>query len=190
MRKLLLSSTVAALALALAGYLAAPQPAQAASQIMCAPIAAGVSPGPRQVTNPNTSHTYSLGTRGCALMAAGDIGYFRAQGFSQGAQEASFVYNGLTANGQIGTLPASAYIREIIVENLTTNAVTGGVGVGKTSAATDIVTALTCAASCLTFVTDANLKLRVFTTSQPIFVSGVTSFNSAILNVTVVYGWY
>lgn len=189
MRKLLLSS-FAAIALALAAYVAAPQPAQAASQFLCAPDVSNASRGPRQVINPNNNHSYNLNSVGCALIGAADLGYFRSQGFTVGPQIGSIVFNGLTANGQIGTLPASAYIREIIVENLTANAVTGGVGVGKTAAATDIVTALTCAASCLTFVTDANLKLRVFTTAQPIFVSAVTAINSAILNVTVVYGYY
>lgn len=188
MRRLLFSAIAAAAAFTLLSI--SPPPAHAASELMCAPDRAGAARGPRQVKNPVTGTTYNLGPNGCALFAAADIGWAKSQGYTPGPPFGSIVATGITANGLVGTVPASAYIREIIVQNSSANAVTGGVGFGKTAAATDVVTALTCAANCLTFVADSAIKLRVFASSQPLYLSAVTDFNSAVLNVTVVYGYY
>lgn len=179
--------------------LAAPlTPAHANGVMLCSP---DVGPrGARQVTNPGTSGgTYSLNGAGCAYIseANSDAAYFRAQGFVPGNNlfstvQVTGVLTGTTSVQLPFSLPANAMLRDIIVQNTTTNAVTGGIDIGKTTGAADIVSALTCAASCLTFVADAAVLLRVFSTTvqQAIFVTGHTAGNSANLTITITYSYF
>jgi len=103
------------------------------------------------------------------------------------------ILNSLVANGQIaaGTLvlPANAVIREILVSNNTANAITGGLKFGTTAGGVDIAAALAVAANARVFVTDALLLLRYFSTSatQTIYFDAVTAWNSANVNVTILY---
>ena len=92
------------------------------------------------------------------------------------------------ANSSI-VLPANAYILGIQVENLTANAVTGGLKIGTTAGGVDVVAALTVGASAKTFVLDAALLLRFFSSTAPqtIYLDAVTAWNSAKLNVRVIY---
>lgn len=190
-----LRNLLAGAALAAAALIASLAPSQAFQASLCAPEAAGTGPMARRVVNPNTSTGYQLNSAGCAVFAQADVGYFITQGYTPGPTQNSILYNtgSLPSSGTtdipIGSIPAGNYIQHIIVENKTASAVTGGLAFGTTANATDIVTALTCGASCLTYVTDANLKLRVFSTTaaQVIHMAPVTSSNSANLNVTVVY---
>lgn len=86
-------------------------------------------------------------------------------------------------------LPSSAVIREIIASNTTVNAVTGGIKIGTTAGGTDVVTALAVAASANTYVTDANLSKRYFSQSsaQQIFIDAVTGWNSASVQIDILY---
>lgn len=86
------------------------------------------------------------------------------------------------------TVPAGHAISQIIVENTTANAVTGGVRVGTTAGAADVVAALAVGANALTFVADAAVLKRFFsrTASQTLFVEAVVAWNSASLNFFVV----
>lgn len=188
-------SLFAAALIVSAGLAVQPQPADAASAVMCARIASGAAPGPARWVAPSGT-AYSLDNRGCAVIASADVAGAAAGGFVQpGSLKSLIVTTGVlsgTTSVQVATLPAGAYIREFLVENTTANAVTGGVNIGKTTGAADIVSALTCGASCLTFVGDVALLLRNFskTVPQAIWVTAQTGGNSANLTITIVYGYF
>lgn len=171
-------------------------PAVAASVSICAPEQAGAVSGNRQVKAATSGTLYSLNNRGCALIAATDLADFQSLGFTANAGLSPIVaVTGVlsgTTSVQIATLPIGAYIAHILIENSTANAVTGGIDIGKTSGAADIVSAKTCAANCLTHVVDSAVLLRNFSTTvaQAIWLTGHTAGNSANLNVTIIYGFF
>lgn len=175
-------------------------PAHASSTWMCQGDVSGATTGSRTIGGTGSAvpsgSIYILNGQGCGLIAQGDVGYFLSQGYTQGTPFVTQTFttgvlSGTTSVQVIPSLPAGTFIREIIVDNTTANAVTGGIDIGKTSGAADIVSALTCAASCLTFVADSALLLRVFskTAQQAVFVTGHTSGNSANLTLTFVLGY-
>lgn len=86
-------------------------------------------------------------------------------------------------------LPANCVLREILIFNTTANAITGGLKFGTTSGGVDIVTALAVAASVTAFLTDVLLLKRYFspTSPQQIFFDAVTLWNSANVNITIIY---
>lgn len=87
----------------------------------------------------------------------------------------------LAANGTI-VVPANHMLVGMVVFNSTANAVTGGVKIGTTSGATDVMVALAVGANAL--VVGAPLK-QIFSQSvdQTLFIQAVVSWNSA--NITV-----
>lgn len=186
---------LALIALALAGLLSL-NPASASSIRVCAPSSAGAALGPAQVKAPTSGTQYGLNARGCVLIASSDLSDFQSMGYtSNGELQSMVVSTGVlttTTSVQVASLPASAYIASIIIENTTTNAVTGAIDIGKTTGAADIVSAKVCAASCLTTVLDSAILLRVFskTAAQPIWVTGHTDGNSANLTLTIIYGFF
>jgi hypothetical protein len=99
----------------------------------------------------------------------------------------------ITLNGQTAAnnfiLPANCVLREILVFNTTANAITGGLKFGTTSGATDIAAALAVAASLTSFLTDALMLKRYFspTAIQQIFFDAVVSWNSANVNINILY---
>lgn len=171
-------------------------PANATQITVCAPSTAGAALGPAQVKAPTSGTLYSIGPRGCALIASTDLADFQSMGYQSNAGlSALIVSTGVltsTTSVQIATLPASAYIREIIIDNTTANAVSGGLDIGKTSGAADIVSAKVCAANCLTTVADSAILLHVFskTAQQAIWATGHTDGASANLNITIIYGFF
>lgn len=98
------------------------------------------------------------------------------------------ILTGQTVAGSF-VLPANCVIREIIVFNTTANAITGGLKFGTTAGATDIAAALAVGANAFTFLTDALMLKRLFspTAAQQIFFDAVTLWNSANVNITIVY---
>ena len=181
--------------------LGAALPASASSTWLCAPEQSNAANASRTIGGTSSAvpsgTIYVLNSKGCGLIAQGDTGYFVSQGYTQGSpvQTATFttgVLTGTTSVQFLPSLPAGTVIRDIIVDNTTANAVTGGVDIGKTSGAADIVSALTCGASCLTFVADSALLLRVFskTAQQAVWITGHTAGNSANLTVTIVYEYF
>jgi hypothetical protein len=140
---------------------------------------------------------YTLNGQGCTIAKQQDVGWFLSQGFSPGPPfGANILYTTGVLTGttsvQIGTLPASTYVQHIIVNNLTANAVTGGIAFGTTANGTDIDATLACGANCLAFAADSALVKRVasVTAQTPIFASAVTAWNSANVTITVVYGYF
>jgi hypothetical protein len=166
------------------------EPAQAGGAWMCRPITPA-SGEAKRVVNPNTSNAYTTNGRGCAVIANADIGFFLSQGY----QFDPFSLNGnqVIANTQIGSLPAGAYIDSIIVQETSGGAVTGGLDIGTATGGTQIVSALTCGASCLVSVADTAILKRVFSSTAPtaVWVQAHTNFTSGpAINVTIHYSFF
>lgn len=85
------------------------------------------------------------------------------------------------------SVPAGYAITDIMIENTTANAVTGGIKIGTTSGGTDVVAAQAVGANGL--VMTGSILKRVFSTSAPtaLYIDAVTSWNSASLNISVSY---
>lgn len=173
--------------------------AHANSIVLCAPEVSGASAGPRRVTNPGTSGgSYQLDGSGCAVMSTSnaDVAYFLSQGFSQSGPLRAIIFNTGVATGTtdfiIGSIPAQAFIQDIIFSNSVAAAVTGGVSIGTTANGVDVVAAQACASTCLTFTTDALLLKRPFslTAATPLHAAAVTAWNSTNLTITVIYGYF
>jgi hypothetical protein len=94
----------------------------------------------------------------------------------------------LTANGTI-VLPAKTYISNIVVQETAGHAVTGGLNFGTTSLASDIFLALPVGSDSLQSVDQSSLSKSIFSssTTQTIFISAVTAWNSASVNFTITY---
>lgn len=172
-------------------------PADAAGAVMCRGAAAAAAPGPARWVAAASGTAYTLDTMGCALIAQTDLGDAGASGLTQSAPLRSLIFTtgvmtSTTSVQVTPNLPAGAYIRDIFIDNTTANAVSGGIDIGKTSGAADIVSAKTCAANCLSFVADSALLLRVFskTVQQAIWVTGHTDAASANLTLTITYGYF
>jgi len=187
------------LAFAALGFLAAP--VQAAQINMCSADVAGGVQGPRTIGgtgSPVPSGTvYILNGQGCGLIQLADVGYFQSQGFTQSSSQNSIVFNTGVATGTtdfvIGTLPAKAYIQQIIFSNSVAAAVTGGISIGSTANGTQIVAAQAVGASTDVAVAQAAILLPVPSTSAAataLHMAAVTAWNSANVTVTVVFGYY
>lgn len=96
---------------------------------------------------------------------------------------------GVTAANSTLVLPANAYIQRIIVKNNTANAITGGIAIGTTNGGADIMVALAVAGNALVTDIGTGLLKSIFSTSatQQIFLDAVVSWNSANVDVTIVY---
>lgn len=81
-------------------------------------------------------------------------------------------------------IPGGHYIQGISVVNTGAGAVLGGVRMGTTSGAADVVVALTVGANSMTFISDAALLKRQFSAAQTLFVQAVASWNSSAVDVT------
>src|ERR1017187_3050688 len=108
------------LALVAIGTLAlAASPAFAAGGTLCSPMGSNAS-GSKRIVNPNTSTAYTLNGRGCAYIAAADMGWFASQGYTP-LDNAVVALQLLKAGSVI--LPAGAYIEGIIVQETSAAAV-------------------------------------------------------------------
>lgn len=179
---------IAAALLAVSAFAA---PASASSVMMCAQKPTSGGNGPARVVNPNTSAAYVLNNIGCALIDQADQGYFASQGYTVIAPVRSVVAKGQTDRFSM-TLPAGAYIQDIIAQETSGAAVTGGLKVGTTSGGTDISSNIVLGASSFAVALDVSIAKRAFSATAPqtIFVGPVTSFNSAAVNVTIIYGYF
>lgn len=181
---------------------ALPAKAAATSQTthmtMCAPSAPGKALGPRRVTNPNTSTTYSLDSRGCALFAAADISYFKFQGYVSGPALFTLQQTAITASTTSSTstitLPAYGYIVGVVLSETAGNAITGGVDIGTVGSATGIASAVTLGANATVAVADSALT-RLYVpsgvpTATKVLVACHTACNSGSINITVLYSYF
>ena len=193
---------------ALAAALAlAPLPAFAAASLqvthafLCAPEVSGGATGPRLVVNSASTATpqpsYQLNSAGCALIATPDVGFFLAQGYTTGTNEAYSQQNAITANLTAGTsqliLPAYGFIKYIVIEETAGNAITGGVNIGDAGLATRFGSAVAVGANANVVIVPTNLTGSANTgvpTADTILIAAVTAFNSASINVTVIFGYF
>jgi hypothetical protein len=92
----------------------------------------------------------------------------------------------------IGRLPKGAYIEQIILKEAAGAAVTGGIAIGSSSGAADIVAAQACGANALTHVVDASILKRVVSDSADtvLYATAVTAWNSANVTISIVFGFY
>ena len=148
------SLAAAALALGLA------LPAEAGS-VMCAPGAASTGPQAAPFGGTNSavpSQTlYILNSMGCAVIASGDVGYARSQGWAPGPNLFTVQFGPITAQSTAANspiLPVGAALVGLEVTEISGNAVTGGldVGVAGSSNAT-IASAVAVGASSTVYIT-------------------------------------
>jgi hypothetical protein len=92
----------------------------------------------------------------------------------------------LTSNGT-AVIPKGYAIEQIVINETGGNAITGGLKIGTTSGATDVVVALAVGASSLQVILDATLLKRVFSFSadQTLFLQAVAAWNSASIDVYI-----
>jgi hypothetical protein len=90
----------------------------------------------------------------------------------------------LSANGTV-VIPAGYVLEQIVIENTTANAITGGLRIGTAAAGTQVVTAQAVAASALLRIAQASITLGVFSTTaaQTLFIEAVSAWNSANVNI-------
>ncbi len=83
-------------------------------------------------------------------------------------------------------IPAGYMIFGCSMVETANHAVTGGVKVGTTSGATDVIAAQAVSGLSANSVTDANLLKKMFSASadQTLFIQPVSAWNSASVNVT------
>lgn len=86
------------------------------------------------------------------------------------------------------TIPANHIIQEIVFENTTANAVTGGIRIGTTDGGAQVVVAQAVGANALLRVLNAAILLGIFSTTADtlLYLQAVTAWNSASLNITIV----
>jgi len=96
---------------------------------------------------------------------------------------------GVTSNTTT-SIPANCYIDSIFIKNTTANAVTGGIRIGTTDGGTDVVIALAVGANAILVIPAATLLKQVFSTTAPqtLYIQTVTLWNSASLNINIIYG--
>jgi hypothetical protein len=99
------------------------------------------------------------------------------------SQSLALSLTGVASNATL-VVPAGYALRDIFVRNTTANAVTGGVKVGTTSGATDVLVALTVGANAFTLGVPL---IRQFspTATQTLFIQAVVAWNSASLDIVM-----
>lgn len=202
-------AALAALALALALAPLSGAHAAATTQtthaFLCAPAPAVGANGPRRVVNTSSTASpqpsYVLNNDGCAVIASADIGFFLSQGYYYGPNTFTLQATGI-AGGSSGTaseatnftLPAYAVIQSVVLCETAGNAVTGGIDVGDAGSATRFASGIALAANaCVTIADSALTRLYVpsgVPTADAILLQAATSWNSAAVNITMIYSYF
>ena len=191
-----------AVALAIAPM--APIPVQAAASlqvthvVLCAPEPSVGVAGPRRVVNTASTATpqpaYTLNAIGCALIANPDVGFFLSQGFTVGVNEGVAQQNAIVANGTLTvTLPAYGFIKYIVIEETAGNAITGGLNIGDAGLATRFGSAVAVGANANVVIVPTSLTGSANTgipVADAVTVAAVTAFNSASVNISVIFGYF
>ena len=168
---------------------------------LCAPETAVGSAGPRFVTNPTTGNGVQLNSAGCGVFLNADLGYWLSQGFTAGAATQVAQGIGITGSGTASvatgiTLPAYAQIVSIVLEETAGNAVTGGLNISNAGGATGIASAAALAANATVTLADSAINAgRIYSpagvpTATTVNLAAVTSWNSAVVNISIVYFIY
>lgn len=94
---------------------------------------------------------------------------------------------GMSANDSSIYLPQNAKILLLDIVETAGNSITGGLDIGTTAAGVDIASAVAVGASARFSVTDAALLKRIFASQQQLFFTAHTSWNSAVIDVNIIY---
>lgn len=170
---------------------------------LCAPPQPqGSGLGGRSVVNTASTATpqprYTLNAAGCAVFAAADYAFFLAQGYYFGPNMFNLIQTGITANTTSTTstitLPAYAWIVQIVLEETAGNAITGGVDIGDSGSATRFASATALGANATVVVPDSG-NTRLFSNSgvpasDQILVACHSACNSGSININVIYSFY
>lgn len=178
-----------------------PERADAAASYMCQGDVSGASTGSRTVGGTGSAvpsgTLYVLNSGGCALIQLADVGYFTSQGYLANSSQNVILFNtGVaagTTNFVIGTIPAKAYIQQIIFSNSVAAAVTGGISIGTSANGTQVVAAQAVGASTDVAVAQAAILLPVPVTTglaSNLNMAAVTAWNGANVTVTVIWAYY
>ena len=168
---------------------------------LCAPEPAAGSAGPRFVTNPTTGNGTTLNSAGCGLFLNIDTAFFLAQGFTYGASVQVAQAIGVTGSGTASVatgivLPAYAQIVSVVLEETAGNAVTGGLNISNAGGATGIASAAALGANGTVTLADSAINAgRIYSpagvpTATPVNLAAVTSWNSAVVNISIAYTYY
>jgi hypothetical protein len=185
-----LIGTLAAAALALGLAL----PAEAGS-VMCEPVAAATGPQAGTFGGTNSavpSQTlYILNSIGCAVIASGDVGYARSQGWAPGPNLFTVQFGPITAQSTAANspiLPVGAALIGLEVTETTGNAITGGldVGVAGSSNAT-IASAVAVGASNTVYITPITGYVIATTGLQVWFNAHTNWSDAASIKGTIFY---
>lgn len=117
--------------------------------------------------------------------ATGAAGAQGIQGATGAADTTASIITALAVTGNTTvSIPAGNIIQDLVIQNTTGNAVTGGIKIGTTNGGTDVVLALAVGANSLQTVLDAALLKRVFSMSgaTTLYIQTVTLWNSSSLN--------
>lgn len=104
-------------------------------------------------------------------------------------QYSKLTVSAAVASGSV-SLPANSYIERILIMERAGNAITGGLQIGVADAGGTIVSAAAVGANANVVVSDAALLTKFFSVAaaQSIHYDAVTSWNSANVNIVIVYG--
>lgn len=200
LKTLLAAGFAAALAFASTPQLAfATASTQTTHQYLCAPEPSVGAPGPRRVVNTSstaaTQPSYTLNGAGCAVIAAADVGFFLAQGYTQGQGVFELTQTAIpgvtTSSTSTLVLPAYAFITALIIEETGGAAASGGVEVGD-SASPQNYASVTVGANATVYVKDASMSRSIFASApvaDTILISCETTC-TASLNVSILYSYY
>jgi|SRR6516164_3382425 hypothetical protein len=96
-----------------------------------------------------------------------------------------FQVGGAGATGM--SVPAGYAITGIYLQETSGNPITGGLNIGTSTGAADVVSAFAVPGGSFNAVPAAGILRLAFSASaaQPLFISAVTSWNSALLNIVV-----
>ena len=201
MLKRLFAAALAALAALAPSSAFAAASLQVTHAFLCSPEVSVGTAGPRLIVNTSSSAvpqpSYQTNSQGCALIATPDVGFFLSQGYTFGTNEGVQIQNAIVANttGATSTivLPPYAFVKYIVVEETAGNAVTGGINIGDAGSATRFSSALAVGANTNSVIVPTNLTPSSSTgvpAADTVLIAAVTAFNSASLNVTVIFGYF
>lgn len=170
---------------------------QTTHAFLCRPAPAVGASGSVRVVNPNTSTAYQLNNDGCGVIANADIGYFLSQGYYYGPSLFTLQTVGVTGSGTASvstglTLPAYGVIVSFVICETAGNAVTGGLNIGDSGSATRYGSGVALSANACVSVspTVAFFVNSGVPTASTILLAAATSWNSASVNVTVLYSYF
>lgn len=131
------------------------------------------------IVTPSADFTFS----GTSFAVSGGSMVKSNSGFTWNIQRLTAITDGTSGL----SVPAGYFIDNISIQNTNANAITGGLKIGTTTGATDVLLAVAIGANAILKVPDALLLKTSFSTTavQTLFVQTVTLWNSANINLTM-----